>query len=259
MYAACLPTAGRCATTASRPLRGRCDSIARAGPQPSVSRPHDYAPIDACQVRTRLLFGVFRATSWSEHNLEPLAWGHETGVSRYPLQVRVRLVTPSVLQLAESAFRDLLDYHGTFNRFGLQLDDRQAISLVHLFQHFGTPRQGLGSSSSPDSSTGGALDAARRGHRLPRVVRNGVIFICDTVTEKVHGLVLARASCPQTPHRPSEAPDVARHITSHRSARVPSQECLSRGLLGLPQTQVSLLSKISDGCAAWPLRPDLCV
>jgi len=97
----------------------------------------------------------------------------------------VRLVTPSVLQLAESAFRDLLDYHGTFNRFELRLDDRQAIALVHLFQHFGTPRQGRGSSSSPEFSTAGALDAARRGHRLPRVVRNGVIFICDPVTEKV--------------------------------------------------------------------------
>jgi hypothetical protein len=96
----------------------------------------------------------------------------------------------------------LLDYHGTFNRFELQLDDRQAIALVHLFQHFGVPRQGLGSSSSSDSSMGGALDAVRRGQRLPQVVRNGVIFICDPVTEKVHApaasacVVLARASRP---------------------------------------------------------------
>ena len=33
---------------------------------------------------------------------------------------------------------------GTFNRFDLQLDDRQANSLVYLFQSFGVPRQSLG-------------------------------------------------------------------------------------------------------------------
>lgn len=158
-------------------------------------------------VRTRLLFGVFRATSWPEHNIEPLPWGHETGVSRYPLQVRVRLVTPSsVLQLAESAFRDLLDYQGTFNRFDLRLNERQATSLVQLFQHFGMPRRPLGRSSQEASSN--LVDVPRRGQRLPRVVRNGVIFICDSITER---------------------------------------ECLSRRLLGLPKTQVSLLSKIAEG------------
>jgi len=159
-------------------------------------------------VRSRLLFGVFRATSWPEHNIEPLAWGHETGVSRYPLQVRVRLLTPYVLQLPESTFREVLDYHGTFNRFDLQLDHQQASSLVSLFHHFGVPRQpsaGGCASEQPAGSCG--VDVARARSSRLRAVRNGVIFICDSVTE---------------------------------------QECLARCLLGLPKTQVSLLSKVTD-------------
>ncbi|EOD11738.1 hypothetical protein EMIHUDRAFT_204334 [Emiliania huxleyi CCMP1516] len=132
-------------------------------------------------VRSRLLFGVFRATSWPEHNIEPLAWGHETGVSRYPLQVRVRLLTPYVLQLPESTFREVLDYHGTFNRFDLQLDHQQASSLVSLFHHFGVPRQpsaGGCASEQPAGSCG--VDVARARSSRLRAVRNGVIFICDS-------------------------------------------------------------------------------
>ena len=56
-------------------------------------------------VRNRQMLGVFRATCWPQHNLEPLAWGEEAagGGSRFPLQVHVRLETPTVLVPSASA------------------------------------------------------------------------------------------------------------------------------------------------------------
>ena len=40
-------------------------------------------------VRTRFLFGVFRAVVWPQQNIEPAAWGMDVGGgSKYPLQVR---------------------------------------------------------------------------------------------------------------------------------------------------------------------------
>merc|ERR1719183_2524515 len=53
-------------------------------------------------VRARRMLGVFRATTWPQENIDPTAWQEEgTVVSRFPLQVRVRLDTPTVLMLGE--------------------------------------------------------------------------------------------------------------------------------------------------------------
>jgi hypothetical protein len=38
------------------------------------------------------MLGVFRATSWPQQNIEPMAWADEAnpGSSRFPLQARAR-------------------------------------------------------------------------------------------------------------------------------------------------------------------------
>uniref|UniRef100_A0A7S4B0C0 DCD domain-containing protein n=1 Tax=Chrysotila carterae TaxID=13221 RepID=A0A7S4B0C0_CHRCT len=154
-------------------------------------------------VRTRLLFGVFRASSWPQLNLEPDAWSDEGGGSRYPLQVRVRLEFHAVLQLPEERFRRILDYRGSFNRFDMRLSAAQAGELVDCFRAYGQPRQAGLPPPRPPADPHGLTGA----QRTARAVRNALIFICDTNTE---------------------------------------EECLSRRLLGLPKSQVSLLSKLTD-------------
>jgi len=162
-------------------------------------------------VRTRLLFGVFRAASWPQLNLEPTAWGEETGASRYPLQVRVRLESDAVMQLHEDRFRTLLNYHGSFNRFDLRLSKAQASALVSLFRQFGQPRGHGPAMTWPgaDFAPGRARAEDNENWQQQHLsrARNGLIFICDTSTE---------------------------------------EECLARRLLGLPKTQISLLSKLSE-------------
>ena len=87
------------------------------------------------------MFGIFRATSWAQHNIDPHAWAEEgaTG-SRFPLQVRVRLETSTVLVLPEERIRTALEYRGTPNRFDLQLSRESAAALAMLFQQHGEPR-----------------------------------------------------------------------------------------------------------------------
>eukprot|EP00326_Haptolina_ericina_P035805 CAMPEP_0181243516 /NCGR_PEP_ID=MMETSP1096-20121128/42319_1 /TAXON_ID=156174 ORGANISM="Chrysochromulina ericina, Strain CCMP281" /NCGR_SAMPLE_ID=MMETSP1096 /ASSEMBLY_ACC=CAM_ASM_000453 /LENGTH=469 /DNA_ID=CAMNT_0023339905 /DNA_START=60 /DNA_END=1470 /DNA_ORIENTATION=- len=175
-------------------------------------------------VRTRLMSGIFRATSWPQLNLEPSAWGEgSAGSSRYPLQVRVRLETEHVLQVGEDSLRSLLEYRGSHNRFDLQLSNTQAEALARLFGQHGQLRQpvtavGLGHvpympriANLPVHlrawGSGGARGGGGGGGGGERQWKNGVIFICDPSTE---------------------------------------QECISRRLLGLPKSQSSLLSKLGD-------------
>jgi len=208
-------------------------------------------------VRTRHVLGVFRATTWPQQNLDPHAWGEDPGGgSRFPLQVRVRLDAPSVLHLTEEQARPVLDYHGTHNRFDLLLSDMAAAGLAQLFSQYGEPRAsprasamtplggsmpgmlgrqratdanlgvgvvGGGSGSGGGGGGGGSGWMGSPGPRAPwsdsvevrrcerasadRSRRNGLVFICDQTTE---------------------------------------EECLSRRLLGLPKSQASLLSKLSD-------------
>mmetsp|Transcript_35405 Transcript_35405/g.58644 ORF Transcript_35405/g.58644 Transcript_35405/m.58644 type:complete len:274 (-) Transcript_35405:1072-1893(-) len=141
-------------------------------------------------VRTRLLFGVFRATSWPQLNIEPSAWSEDAGTSRYPLQIRIRLDTADVLQIPEERFRSLVDYHGSFNRFDLRLGASHANALVQLFRQFGVPRQAAPAANSGSysrSATNAMLHTdggAGRQQRFGRTSRNGLVFICDSSTEE---------------------------------------------------------------------------
>lgn len=165
-------------------------------------------------VRVRQMLGVFRATCWPQQNLEPHAWADEgsTGGSRFPLQVRVRLDTPTVLMLSEDRVRAALEYRGSLNRFDLQMSKESAVALAQLFHTLGEPRPpqqlvslaslgplGRRESGEGSSSRGGGGG----GERSERARRNGLVFICDPTTEA---------------------------------------ECLQRRLLGLPKSQSSLLS-----------------
>ena len=163
-------------------------------------------------MRTRYLFGIFRAVTWPQENIEPTAWGVEAGGgSKYPLQVRIRVEQQGVLRLPEERVRTLLEYRGSFNRFDLRLSKVQADGLAQLFVRMGEPR-GLGmvggggscAAHGGASSTGAARSPAERTERRER---NGLIFVCDPSTE---------------------------------------EECLSRRLLGLPKSQSTLLSKLRD-------------
>ena len=88
------------------------------------------------------MLGVFRATCWPQQNIEPLAWAEEgtRGGSRFPLQVRVRLDTPTVLVLSEDQVRSALEYRGSLARFDLQMSKEAASALALLFQQIGEPR-----------------------------------------------------------------------------------------------------------------------
>ena len=171
-------------------------------------------------VRVRQMLGVFRATCWPQQNLEPQAWAEEgsTGGSRFPLQVRVRLDTPTVLMLSEDRVRTALEYRGSLNRFDLQMSKESAAALAQLFHSLGEPRppqqlvpMSLGSLGrrDPGIDAGGGGAGSRSGggggssDRGDRARRNGLVFICDPTTEA---------------------------------------ECLQRRLLGLPKSQSSLLS-----------------
>jgi len=173
-------------------------------------------------VRTRLMSGVFRATSWPQLNLEPSAWGEGTsGGSRYPLQVRVRLETDAVLQVGEDRLRHLLEYRGSHNRFDMHLSKAHAEALALIFSQYGhrrpavapvlgllgqsMDRLGVGGFQPVGGPSGERTSAGSGGSE--RQWKNGVIFICDSSTE---------------------------------------QECISRRLLGLPKSQTSLLSKMGD-------------
>ena len=163
------------------------------------------------------MLGVFRATCWPQQNIEPLAWAEEgtRGGSRFPLQVRVRLDTPTVLVLSEDQVRSALEYRGSLARFDLQMSKEAASALALLFQQIGEPRPpqqhaAIGMSlgrPKGDPSLGAAGGARLSGERGERTRRNGLVFICDPTTEK---------------------------------------ECLQRRLLGLPKSQSSLLSKLAD-------------
>ena len=122
-------------------------------------------------VRTRLLFGVFRAVAWPQENIEPTAWGMDVGGgSKYPLQVRIRVEpTQGVLQLAEEHARSLLEYRGSFNRFDLRVSKAQAESLAQLFFRMGTPRAAVASDGAPSSQF--TSQSTRGDHRG----RNGAI------------------------------------------------------------------------------------
>jgi len=173
-------------------------------------------------VRTRLMSGVFRATSWPQLNLEPSAWGEgSAGGSRYPLQVRVRLETEAVLQVGEDRLRHLLEYRGSHNRFDMHVSKAHADAIALIFSQFGQRRpatapalglvgqsiQRLGGVASRPAGGPSAEGASAGSGSGERQWKNGVIFICDGSTE---------------------------------------QECISRRLLGLPKSQTSLLSKMGD-------------
>jgi hypothetical protein len=168
-------------------------------------------------VRVRQMLGVFRATCWPQQNLEPQAWAEDgsAGGSRFPLQVRVRLDTPTVLMLSEDRVRAALEYRGSLNRFDLQMSKESALALAQLFHAVGEPRppqqlvpmSSLGQLGSRDSGDNSGSGSGRGGDRTERSRRNGLVFICDPTTEA---------------------------------------ECLQRRLLGLPKSQSSLLSKLAD-------------
>lgn len=172
-------------------------------------------------VRTRLMSGIFRATSWPQLNLEPEAWGEgSTGGSRYPLQVRVRLETDAVLQVGEDRLRNVLEYRGSHNRFDMHLSKAHAEALALIFSQYGQQRPAIAAGLVGQSATvqrlagglarptgGPSEELSSAGASGERQWKNGVIFICDTSTE---------------------------------------QECISRRLLGLPKSQMSLLSKLGD-------------
>ena len=173
------------------------------------------------------MLGVFRAACWPQQNIDPHAWAEDgsRGGSRFPLQVRVRMDSPTVLVLSEERVRSALEYRGSLNRFDLQMSKEAASSLALLFQQYGEPRplqqaglpmpmpmpggggptgRGLKSEGGGGPSSGGPRGS---GERSERSRRNGLVFICDPTTEK---------------------------------------ECLQRRLLGLPKSQSSLLSKLAD-------------
>ena len=169
-------------------------------------------------VRMRQMIGVFRAASWPQQNLDPSAWGRDPGGgSRFPLQVRVCIDSPAVLVLSEERLRHVLDYHGTHNRFDLQLNEEAAANVARLICQHGEPRLAHAGPSRPPPAAG--LHASEGGWAPQaaewvlamqggdRSRRNGLVFICDPTTEN---------------------------------------ECLSRRLLGLPKSQTSLLSKLGE-------------
>ena len=88
------------------------------------------------------MLGVFRAACWPQQNIDPHAWAEEgsRGGSRFPLQVRVRMDSPTVLVLSEERVRSALEYRGSLNRFDLQMSKEAASSLALLFQQYGEPR-----------------------------------------------------------------------------------------------------------------------
>jgi len=210
-------------------------------------------------VRTRTFLGVFRATGWPQQNLEPLAWGEDAGGgSRFPLQVRVRLDAPAVLCLGEELARPGLDYHGTHNRFDLQMGEAAAASLVQLFSQYGDPRAspirvGMGPPTTPSAAAPrprpvdalGASSgvAAAEAGSAGSLMRGGS-------AGSLQGCLPSRAAWAGSAERTSG--ERASGDRSRRNGLVficdptTEEECLSRRLLGLPKSQSSLLSKLAD-------------
>jgi len=234
-------------------------------------------------VRTRHVLGIFRATTWPQQNLEPHAWGEDpAGGSRFPLQVRVRLDFPSVLCLTEEQARPALEYHGTHNRFDLQMGEAAAALLAQLFSQLGEPHALAGGARydaggvaggppPPHAGMGGArydagmgglpgLPSTAAGRRSgepggsvgagvgsPAGGGGGSVGSGWLTPSRGQWPVAAESGGGQRPSGERQSGD-----RSRRNGLVficdptTEEECLSRRLLGLPKSQSSLLSKLAD-------------
>jgi len=219
-------------------------------------------------VRTRHVLGLFRATTWPQQNLEPHAFGEDAGGgSRFPLQVRVRLDGATVLALSEERARPALEYHGTHNRFELQMGEGAAARLAQLLHQCGDPRatplSGMSHAIQPSSVVLGV--ATSRRPTLPEAAdtMGGAETVGVGADERWKTPRVGACGGSPHPHGSGERQHSGerhgsggeRHGSggdrSHRNGMVficdptTEDECLSRRLLGLPKSQASLLSKLS--------------
>ena len=226
-------------------------------------------------VRTRHVLGLFRATTWPQQNLEPHAFGEASGgCSRFPLQVRVRLDGASVLALSEERARPALEYHGTHNRFELQMGEGAAARLAQLLHQCGDPRatplsvvlSGMSHAIQPSSVVLGVATSRRPTPPEADTMADtmgGVEAVCVGADGRWHTPRVGACGELPHPHGSGERQHSGerhgsggeRHGSSgdrsHRNGMVficdptTEDECLSRRLLGLPKSQASLLSKLS--------------
>ncbi|KAL2644672.1 hypothetical protein R1flu_012259 [Riccia fluitans] len=89
--------------------------------------------------QSRMLFGIFEAESEGAMNIDPYAFTADCGVqtiTRYPAQVRVRLVSPWIVQLEETFFAESIasNYFSPW-QFYYNLDCEQTYSLIMKFNN----------------------------------------------------------------------------------------------------------------------------
>ncbi|KAL2644673.1 hypothetical protein R1flu_012260 [Riccia fluitans] len=96
-------------------------------------------PIFLFNRQSRMLFGIFEAESEGAMNIDPYAFTADRGVqtvTRYPAQVRVRLVSPWIVQLEETFFAESIasNYFSSW-QFYYDLDCEQTYSLIMKFNN----------------------------------------------------------------------------------------------------------------------------